>query len=118
MSRIGWLAGAFMLMAASVASASPWAEVGDAQLRSDIQILATAGVIDDITTHWPIPWAGIVSDLRREDVLSGQPAYIREAARRVLKKAGQRAARHNIIPMMFLGIDTRVANEHRRGVSR
>ena len=89
MSRNGWFAGAFMLMAASVASASPWAEVGDAQLRSDIQILATAGVIDDITTHWPIPWAGIVSDLRREDALSGQPAYIREAARRVLKKAGQ-----------------------------
>ena len=72
-----------------VFSASPWAEVGDVQLRSDLQILAIAGVIDDITTHWPIPWAGIVSDVRREDALSGQPAYVREAARRVLKKAGQ-----------------------------
>ena len=88
----GLVAGALLLLAAlfsSAAFASPWAEVGDAQLRSDLQILATAGVIDDITTHWPVPWAGIVSAVRREDALSGQPSYVREAARRVLKKAGQ-----------------------------
>ncbi|MEY4964874.1 MAG: hypothetical protein RL274_457 [Pseudomonadota bacterium] len=33
------------------AAASPWAEVGDNQLRSDIQLLAAAGVVDDVTTH-------------------------------------------------------------------
>ncbi len=46
------------------ANASPWAEVGDSQLRSDIEILAAANVIDGITTHWPLPWAGIVSRLQ------------------------------------------------------
>jgi capsule assembly protein Wzi len=69
------------------AAASPWAEVGDSQLRSDIEILAAAGVIDGITTHWPLPWASIVSRLRREDVLRGQPTFIREAAARVLATA-------------------------------
>src|ERR1700679_3712823 len=41
----------------AAADASPWAEVGDSQLRSDIQILAQAGILDDITTPWAIPWA-------------------------------------------------------------
>lgn len=67
--------------------ASPWAEVGDSQLRSDIQVLASAGVIDDITTQWPIPWAGVIYRLKSEDALANQPAYVREAARRVLDQA-------------------------------
>ncbi len=86
----GWVLGGLLLfvaIASSPASASPWAEVGDAQLRSDLQILASAGVIDDITTHWPIPWAGVIARLRQEDAVTNQPAYVREAARRVLEKA-------------------------------
>jgi len=76
-----------MVVSTSSSMASPWAEVGNAQLRSDLEVLASAGVIDDITTHWPIPWAGIMSRLRGEDALANQPAYIREAARRVLDEA-------------------------------
>jgi len=67
----------------TAASASPWAEVGDSQLRSDIQLLANAGVIDDITTQWPIPWAGLLSALRDQVGLASQPAYVRAAAQRV-----------------------------------
>ena len=67
----------------TAAAASPWAEVGDSQLRSDIQILANAGVIDDVTTQWPIPWAGLVTRLRDEVGLADQPQFVREAARRV-----------------------------------
>lgn len=67
--------------------ASPWAEVGDSQLRSDLAILANAGIIDDVTTHWPIPWAGIMTHLRAEGALADQPPYVREAARRVLDMA-------------------------------
>lgn len=89
MRRIGLvvcvcLAAAF---AAVSASASPWAEVGDAQLRSDIEILAAAGVIDGITTHWPLPWAGIASRLRDGNVMERQPALVRAAAGRVLAVA-------------------------------
>ena len=68
----------------AAAAASPWAEAGDSQLRSDIQVLANAGIIDDITTQWPIPWAGLCTRLRDEMALSTQPSFVREAARRVL----------------------------------
>lgn len=66
--------------------ASPWAEVGDNQLRGDIELLASAGVIDGITTHWPLPWQSIVKDLR-DNPLAGQPASVRAAAARVLARA-------------------------------
>jgi hypothetical protein len=75
------------LLGTAIASASPWAEVGDSQLRSDIQILANAHLIDDITTHWPIPWAGICSALKDQTVIATEPIYVREAARRVLAYA-------------------------------
>ncbi len=67
--------------------ASPWAEVGDAQLRSDIEVLAAAGVIDGITTHWPLPWASIVTSLRNHGAMSDQPGFVRDAAQRVLSEA-------------------------------
>jgi hypothetical protein len=69
------------------ADASPWAEVGDSQLRSDIQILAQAGILDDITTQWPIPWAGVMSHLRGDVTLAAEPVYVQEAARRVMAYA-------------------------------
>jgi Capsule assembly protein Wzi len=68
---------------AFAAYGSPWAQVGDAQLRSDIELLANAGVLDNITTEWPLPWAGILSRLRGNS-LADQPDYIRAAAERVL----------------------------------
>jgi hypothetical protein len=68
---------------------SPWAEVGDAQLRSDLNLLAASGLIDDITTEWPLPWAGLLDQLRDESVLASQPAYVRAAAKRVLAKASK-----------------------------
>ncbi len=90
MRGIGWLPGVcliFALLPVSIAEASPWAEVGDAQLRSDIEILAAANVIDGITTHWPLPWASIVTRLRAQDALADQPELVREAAARVLEVA-------------------------------
>jgi hypothetical protein len=75
------------------AVASPWAEVGDSQLRSDIQILANAGVIDDVTTHWPVPWAGLLSALRDQVNLASQPAYVRAAAQRVSNYAKSQMVR-------------------------
>jgi Capsule assembly protein Wzi len=89
MISIGRLAGLGLLVAgltASAVQASPWAEVGDPQLRSDIEILAAANVIDGITTHWPLPWASIVTRLHKEDLV-GQPDFVRAAAERVLRTA-------------------------------
>lgn len=69
------------------ANASPWAEVGDAQLRSDIEILAAAGVIDNVTMQWPLPWASIVTDLRKQGTTAQQSDFVRAAAERVLRTA-------------------------------
>jgi hypothetical protein len=68
------------------ASASPWAEVGDNQFRSDIELLQSAGVIEDITTQWPLPWASLQNDLAGAD-LAPLPPAIRAAAERVLARA-------------------------------
>jgi hypothetical protein len=83
----GILCAAAAAFRVGVAEASPWAEVGDAQLRSDIQLLAAAGAVNDITTQWPLPWAGLLESLDRPDALKGQPANVRAAARRVLDAA-------------------------------
>src|SRR5579863_5784483 len=85
-ARRGCLALVALLYGTVLAIASPWAEVGDNQLRGDIEILAAAGVIDDVTTHWPLPWQSIVKDLRN-NTLPGQPASVRAAAARVLARA-------------------------------
>jgi hypothetical protein len=90
MRRLGRLASAcavLTLLLASPAVASPWAEVGDAQLRSDIEVLAAAGVIDGITTQWPLPWASILTHLRDQGMMERQPELVRAAAARVLAVA-------------------------------
>lgn len=78
---------ALMVCASSAAYASPWAEVGDSQLRSDVELLANAGVLNVITTQWPLPWGGVLAQLQNKD-LGGEPDDVREAADRVLR-AGQ-----------------------------
>lgn len=80
-AAVGSVAGLYLGLGAGLAG--PWAEAGDAQLRSDIQILANAGVIDDMTMTWPIPWGGILARLGQSGALDGQPEYVQEAAARV-----------------------------------
>ena len=75
------------VMLAASASAAPWAEAGDAQLRSDIALLNNAGVIRVLTTQWPIPWSGIIDALTPSPALDAEPRYIQDAARRVRTRA-------------------------------
>ncbi len=65
------------------AFAATWAEAGDSRLRSDIEMLANAGVIDNMTMTWPIPWAGVLASLDHPGALDHQPEYVRDAAMRV-----------------------------------
>ena len=67
--------------------ASPWAEVGDTQLRSDLELLAERGLIDNITTQWPLPWASLVPRLRTVSLVD-EPEFVQEAIARVLNIAG------------------------------
>jgi Capsule assembly protein Wzi len=85
-----------MLAKIAAAQASPWAETGDAQLRSDIDLLAAAGVIDNITTHWPLPWAGLMDSLKRPGALSSQPPNIVAAADRVMREAQEQVSAHRL----------------------
>ena len=78
--------GLLPLLAPVSASASPWAEVGDNQLRADIEILASAGVIDGATIAWPLPWKSILAGLR-SNRLAGEPQWVQAAAARVLAQA-------------------------------
>jgi hypothetical protein len=79
---------AALLTAAGIAPAlaSPWAEVGDNQLRGDLEYLAASGSVDDLTTHWPLPWNAVVDSLGQSD-LSTMPTSIQDAARRVMTDA-------------------------------
>ena len=79
---------ALMLWAATLlpAHASPWAEVGDNQLRADIELLQAAGVMSDVTIQWPLPWESLQQDLSGVR-LAAQPASVQSAARRVLAQA-------------------------------
>lgn len=88
---ITMLCGALPCAAASSVMASPWAEVGDNQLRGDVEILAAAGAIGDTSSHWPIPWTALVGDLRTVS-LTEQPAEVRAAAGRVLGQARDETA--------------------------
>lgn len=78
---------AAMLASHSCAFASPWAEPGDALLRNDIEILAAAGVIDNVTMQWPLPWSTIMARINEDGALKGQPYYVRAAAERVSSRA-------------------------------
>lgn len=73
---------------AAPAAASPWAEVGDNQLRSDVELLAGAGVVGDVTTQWPLPWTALIGDLRGSD-LDKQSSTIQAAASRLTARAKQ-----------------------------
>jgi hypothetical protein len=82
-------AAAFVLLsiaAAPAAFASPWAEVGDNRLRADIELLQAAGVLNDVTLQWPMPWQSLQQDLARAG-LQDQPASVQAAAQRLLARA-------------------------------
>lgn len=69
---------------AGAACAEPWLEVGDRSVRSDVEILASAGLIDGVVTTWPIPKGQILRGLADQAKLQQQPAYVQEAAQHLL----------------------------------
>ncbi len=85
---------AFLLAGLLPLSAAPWAEVGDGQLRADLELLQAAGVIHDLTVQWPLPWQSLLADLGSAD-LEAQPVSVRAAAQRLLAKANANSAPGN-----------------------
>lgn len=57
--------------------------MGDAQTRSDIEMAAAAGVIDNITTQGPQSWTSLLGNLKDND--GELPPGVRDAADRLTK---------------------------------
>src|SRR5258708_34098756 len=92
----GVAACALLLWANTVlsAAASPWAEVGDNQLRGDIELLQAAGVVRNITIQWPMPWESLWRDLPQGDP-TGQPPPGQAAGHRLTGR--DVASRHAVL---------------------
>lgn len=65
---------------AGAAQAGPWIEAGDRQARSDVELLAAAGVIRGPVNSWPLPWAQIADAIESANSL---PPHLAAAARRL-----------------------------------
>lgn len=66
----------------TAAQASPWAEVGDRQLRQDVELLADAGLLGGPISSWPLPWIQIHDAVSGLDVAS-LPPHLAAAADRL-----------------------------------
>jgi Capsule assembly protein Wzi len=65
-ARTKWALAHLGLMLAT-AQADPWLAPGDAALRSDIQLLADAGILRGPVSTWPISWPEIARDVLNAD---------------------------------------------------
>jgi len=74
-----------LLFSCGIVQASPWAAVGDMQLRNDVEILARYGVVEGPVNTWPISWTQITRNLSRTSEMD-LPPYVRLAVMRVKEK--------------------------------
>jgi len=83
--RTGLLAAALLASTATPALAGPFAEVGDRQLRQDVDLLKAAGLIRGPVDSWPLPWEQIEPAL--DDARDGRPLdpYLAAAVSRLEK---------------------------------
>jgi hypothetical protein len=70
------------LLAAQPASAAPWAETGDVQLRQDVELLVANGVLRGPVNDWPLPWAQF-KDVENIATAGALPPAVVAAAKRV-----------------------------------
>ena len=82
---LGWLA-------ALPAAADPWLAPGDARLRHDLQLLSDSGLLHAPLTAWPVSWAEVARDLRRNREPAELPAHVAAALARA-RAAAERATR-------------------------
>jgi hypothetical protein len=74
------------------ACADPWLQPGDEALRSDIELLADAGILRGPTTTWPLSWPDIERDVSNAET-DGLDAATTDALFRVRRLARDSAAR-------------------------
>ena len=88
MKRLKWLLGfLFCVVFLNCAIAGPWVLPGDLSVKSDIDLLADAGLIKAPVMTWPIAWVNIGPALLSPEVkkkIAKEPISIQEAYQRVL----------------------------------
>jgi hypothetical protein len=73
-----------------VARAGQWAEVGDKQLREDVELLHDVGIINGPVLSWPLPWGQIAEEVTQASTASDISPFLQAAARRVAARMNQR----------------------------
>lgn len=66
--------------------AAQWAEVGDKQLREDVEILHDAGLLHGPVMSWPLPWEQIAEDAVQASTSDEISPFLQAAARRVVAR--------------------------------
>lgn len=79
-----WLAVLCLAPGLAAAGTAPWLGVGDAGLRSDVELLAAYGLVDGPITTWPVPAPQILRGLSDQKRLDAAPPAVQGAAQRVL----------------------------------
>jgi len=90
------------ILVAGAARADPWLAAGDEGLRSDIHLLADAGILRGPVTTWPLSWPDIA-----RDALAADGAALDEATAKALRRV-QRLGRE-ASAAGFSGIGLRVS---------
>jgi len=91
---------------AGLAHADPWLAPGDEALRSDIQLLADAGILRGPVTSWPLSWPDIARDVQaaNESDFNASTAAALTRVRRLSRDASS-------LGFAGLGIRARGTNE-------
>ncbi len=74
---------------ASNSAAGPWLAPGDVWLKSDIQVLADAGIIKSPISSWPLSWGDIAEDVNGAVNLEGLRPGVLSALRRVRRLSNE-----------------------------
>jgi Capsule assembly protein Wzi len=74
----------------AAALAGQWAEVGDKQLREDIELLHDVGIIQGPVLSWPLPWGQIAEAVTQATTATDISPFLQIAARRVAARMHQR----------------------------
>ncbi len=78
------------LLASAPSLAAPWAEVGDKQLREDVELLMDVGLVPGPALSWPLPWAQISESVLAASQADSISPFLQAAARRVVARMNQR----------------------------
>ncbi len=86
MSRFYLFTVVCLLLAVNLVNAAPFAEVGDARLRHDVQLLSDYGIIKAPVSAWPIAWNSLSTNIASASINGKTPKSVINSLRRVQKR--------------------------------